>query len=612
MHSMPYLIQNSALVWCVQRKVPERLQAAVARILGGKKPTQVYLKKSLATKDRREATRRAPHALADIDRTLREADALVKRPTPKAALRTNLTDTEIKRMAEYVYAKTLSWDERFRFGRDEWKRMEDEHNRLEGRTIEPWKVPYDQMPPHGFSPAILAEQRAQLAEDLKDMRDYLALGHIAAVEDHTIEALSVFGIDLDRKSSAYPKLGMEVLRAYVRALQAIEQRNAGEPVPTPALPAAPNAVPSGTLREAFEGWKKERERPEGTLREYGRAIDLFIQLHGNLPIVEMKRSHARTFREALQLVPRSRKGQLLRASLPELSDYGRAHSTVQKVAPGTVNKQLGAVQAVAGWGRHNGLVPEDAPWSDPFEEMRLEEEQSQREPFDARDLQTIFDAALFTEHKLPVGAKSDAGIWLPLLALFAGARQAEYAGLRVSDIREDEETRVPLMWFTRDTKVGRRLKTKSSERVVPVHPELVNLGFLKYVAARRKEGEHAWLFPTVAPDQKGALRAWSKWWGRHLRTHVGIKDPNKVYHSFRHGFQDALRQATPDEELRDALAGRSSGKSVSRTYGAKEMVRRWGVKALMNAIDKINYPGLDLSRVRPLGTPTTSRGSKRT
>src|SRR5262249_17644961 len=52
---MPYLIQNSAGVWCVQRRVPERLQAAVARILGSKRPTQVYLKKSLATKDRREA-----------------------------------------------------------------------------------------------------------------------------------------------------------------------------------------------------------------------------------------------------------------------------------------------------------------------------------------------------------------------------------------------------------------------------------------------------------------------------------------------------------------------------------------------------------------------------
>ncbi|WFU54876.1 site-specific integrase [Bradyrhizobium pachyrhizi] len=210
--------------------------------------------------------------------------------------------------------------------------------------------------------------------------------------------------------------------------------------------------------------------------------------------------------------------------------------------------------------------------------MRLEEEQSEREPFDARDLQTIFNAPLFAEHHLPIGAKGEAGIWLPLLALFTGARQAEYAGLRACDVREDEETGVPLMWFTRDTKAGRRLKTKTSERVVPVHPLLTKLGFLNYVATRRKEGERAWLFPTVAPDQKGALSAWSKWWGRYLRNHVGINDRNKVYHSFRHGFQDALRRTTPDEELRDALTGRSSGKSVGRTYGAKEMLRRWGAK----------------------------------
>lgn len=609
---MPYLIKNSAGVWCVQRKVPEPLQAAVARALGSKKQTQKYLKKSLGTKDRREANRRAMHALADLDRTLREAEALTRQqpPKPKAPLRTTLNDAEIKRMAEYVYAKTLAWDERCRFGRDEFRRMEAEHIRLEGGSIGPWAIPYDELPPYGLTPVMLKEDREELAESLKDYREALALGDISAVEDHIVEALDAFQIDLDRQGVAYPKLGIEVLRAYVRALQAIEQRNAGEPVPTPQLGTPSTAAASGTLKDAFEGWKKERDRPEGTVHEYGRAIEMFIQLHGNLTILEIKRSHARSFREALQLVPKSRKGTLLKASLPDLSDYGRAHPTVQKVSPGTVNKQLGAVQAIAGWGRHNGLVPEDAPWTDPFNEMRLEEEQSQREPFDARDLQTIFNAPLFTEHKLPVGAKGAAGIWLPLLALFAGARQAEYAGLRVSDIREDEQTGVPLMWFTRDVKAGRRLKTKSSERVVPVHPQLIDIGFLNYVAERRKDGEQAWLLPTVAPDQKGALRAWAKWWGRHLRNHVGVKDTNKVFHSFRHGFQDALRQATPDEELRDALAGRSSGKSVSRRYGAKAMVERWGVRALKAAIDKIDYPSLDLSRVRPLATTRRARGTK--
>ena len=91
---------------------------------------------------------------------------------------------------------------------------------------------------------------------------------------------------------------------------------------------------------------------------------------------------------------------------------------------------------------------------------------------------------------------------------------------------------------------------------------------------------------------------------------MGITDTDKVFHSFRHGFQDALRRATPDEELRDALAGRSSGKSVSRTYGAKAMLERWGVKALKAAVDKISYPGLDLSRVRPMGVSKRIGGTK--
>jgi hypothetical protein len=163
-----------------------------------------------------------------MDRILREAEALAQKPRVKAALRTNLSDTEIKRMSEYVYANTLSWDERFRLGRDEWKRRDAEHDRLHGPDDTPWVVPYCQLPQHGLSPEILAEQREFLAENLKDMREFLALGDIAAVEYHILLALSTFNIDLDRTSAAYPKLGMEVLRAHVRALQAIEQRNAGE------------------------------------------------------------------------------------------------------------------------------------------------------------------------------------------------------------------------------------------------------------------------------------------------------------------------------------------------------------------------------------------------
>ncbi|MCU1340480.1 MAG: Lambda integrase-like/DNA breaking-rejoining enzyme catalytic core [Bryobacterales bacterium] len=610
------LIKDRLGTYYVQKRVPKPLQEAVARVLDADEPRRVFLKKSLGTKSLKEAKAAAPLVVADFNRIVGEAEALLKERPVVATL----SDAQIRRMAESYYATMLAEDEQERReGTGSEPIFQKIAKQLDAAGVE-YETPFaiGPLPEFGMSERELIKQVNLVDWLLPASSAALAKGDITIIREQLDELLYAFQLNLDRKSASYRKLGMAVLTAHVRALKDIERRNAGDPIETPQLAyalGAPVTLEGGTLRDAFEGWKKERERPEGTVHEYNRAIEMFIQLHGNLKIVEMKRSHARTFREELQMVPRFRKGVLLKASLPELAEHGRKHPQAAKVSPGTVNKQLGAVQAVARWGRGAGLVPEDAPWSDPFEEMRLEEEQSEREPFDARDLQAIFNAPLFTEHELPVGAKGDAGIWLPLLALYGGARQAEYAGLRVSDIREDEETHVSLVWFTRDTRAGRRLKTKAAERVVPVHPQLVKLGFLTYVSTRRKEGEGAWLFPTVAPNRKGALSAWAKWWGRHLRTHVGVKDRNKVYHSFRHGFQDALRKATPDEELRDALTGRSSGgrggKSVGRTYGAKEMLRRWGITSLKEAIERVEYPGLDLSRVRPLNTPTTARGNKR-
>jgi hypothetical protein len=85
-----------------------------------------------------------------------------------------------------------------------------------------------------------------------------------------------------------------------------------------------------------------------------------------------------------------------------------------------------------------------------------------------------------------------------------------------------------------------------------------------------------------------------------MRTKACVKDTNKVFHGFGHRFQDALRHATPDEELRDAIQGRSN-QSVSRGYGAKCMLERWRIEVLKVVIDNVSYPGLDLSRVKPCG-----------
>lgn len=614
MRALMGLIKDRHGTYYAQRKVPKRLQEAVARVLNSDKPKQVFLKKSLGTKVLKQANVTATHVLADFNRTLASAEALLKE-RPVISL---LTDALIKRMAEFYYASLMAGDaEERQEGTGSEPIFQSVAAQLSAAGIAsytPFKV--GELPEAGLSDREVFKREHALAEDLADAMLALAKGDITHVRYSLEELLEEFQQNLDPKSHSYRRLGMAVLGARVRALKDIERRNAGEFVETPAFTNGPVAAPGsgGTLNSAVEGWEKERARPPGTVHEYKRAVEMFIQLHGDLPVADIKKSHARSFREALQLVPSVRRGALRTANLPELSEWGRTHPEAPKVSSGTVNKQLGAVQAIAGWAHHNGVIPDDVPWADPFQKMRVEEEQSGRGPFTIQELQAIFDAPLFAHQESPIGAKGAAGVWLPLLALFNGARQGELAGLKASNIGHEANT--PLLFIVADRKAGKRVKTKVSERVIPVHPELVRLGFLEYVDERRRQGEHAWLFPTVAPDQGRALSAWSKWFGRYLRTTVGIKDTDRVFHSFRHGVKDALRRGRVDVEAREALLGHSgSTSSVSRGYGASEMLERWGVKVLRDAVSKIEYVGLDLTRVktgheakqaRKLGRPSRS------
>ncbi|WP_409411259.1 DUF6538 domain-containing protein [Bradyrhizobium sp. AUGA SZCCT0182] len=119
------LIKDRHGTYCAQQKVPERLQPAVAKVLGNGKARQVYLKKSLGTKDLKAANIRGKLVLAGFDRIMRDVTAIAEQPSVAPSARSSLNDTEIARMAEYVFAKALAWDERFRVGgREELKRVE--------------------------------------------------------------------------------------------------------------------------------------------------------------------------------------------------------------------------------------------------------------------------------------------------------------------------------------------------------------------------------------------------------------------------------------------------------------------------------------------------------
>jgi integrase len=282
---------------------------------------------------------------------------------------------------------------------------------------------------------------------LATTEDQLARGDIRLMRGEVDELLNVFQINLDPNCADYFKLARAVQAASVKYLRAVLARHKGEPIETPALiaPSQESTSTTGTLKDALAGWRKERDPQPGVFAEYERAVRLFTELHGALPIAQIKRSHARQFREALQDMARHRSGPLLHMSFPELAEWGRKHPAIQKIATPTLNKLLGGVQTIALWARDKGVVPEDLTWSDPFSRMRLKEDPSDRDAFTVAELNLLFAAPVFAKGERPTTGRGEAAFWLPLLSLYSGARRSELAGLRANDIQEVEH--VPCFMF---------------------------------------------------------------------------------------------------------------------------------------------------------------------
>ena len=273
-------------------------------------------------------------------------------------------------------------------------------------------------------------------------RQDLARGDISRYQYEINALLEVFRINLDPNCASYRDLGLAVLKQFVRALEAMERRQKGEVVDTPELPDVATDTPASgeSLLAALEGWKKAKRRSPATLREFAYAVRRFVELHADLPIARITRRHVREFREALQETPKRRKGALINATLPELLKWSRDNPEADKVSPATINKLLGGVQAVAVWGRDNGLIPDEVPWADPFSNMRLEEELPTRAPWQTDELKRLFGSPVFTQRERPAGGRGEAAFCLPLLGLFTGARLGELAPLTTADVATDAST----------------------------------------------------------------------------------------------------------------------------------------------------------------------------
>jgi len=74
---------------------------------------------------------------------------------------------------------------------------------------------------------------------------------------------------------------------------------------------------------------------------------------------------------------------------------------------------------------------------------------------------------------------------------------------------------------------------------------------------------------------------------------AGITDRRVTFHSFRHLYKRACRDAEVSQEMHDSLTGHVSG-SVGGGYGRDDGGMGFSLSTLAAAVAKIGYPGFPL------------------
>ena len=420
-----------------------------------------------------------------------------------------------------------------------------------------------------------------------------------------------------KDSVEYRLLSHGVLRAMVEASRIILERSKGNwaaepndplfrvPLASPGVtipPTAPSSQrPRETLAELLERFLREKpEITDKTTMDYRAAVRVLGQTPGaSRDLAQIRRADIVRLKDLLLIAPTNWTKRFVGKTLAEAVQQNEK-AKLPTLSARTVNsKYLSPLSTFFRWAVSNGLLEKN-----PVEGVRVlmpkgGKKAKKRLPFTTEQLRSIFAAPVFAGCRSEsrffepgVYRMHDHRFWTPLIALWSGARLNEIGQLLRSDIRETDG--IWCFHFTEDAEGDtKRLKTEAARRVVPVHPELEGLGFLTYVGEPRGSAGPR-LFPHWKRGEDGYYSSvFSKWFGRFLAS-VDLKDPRLVFHSFRHGFKDALRRAMVEERIQDAIMGHEP-EHVSSDYGLG-----YAPAELSKAIRAVSYIGLDLSVLRPL------------
>lgn len=320
------------------------------------------------------------------------------------------------------------------------------------------------------------------------------------------------------------------------------------PIDPPTVTAAINNGPklSEVLNECL-GAKKRSAATEKRLRS---SVQLLIDWFGDVSISIYTRKMMIDFIDncLMKIPPNRNKNPKWRSlTLHQILDS----KPEQVIEVQTMHNNLADITTVFAYAVENGMIEKN-----PAVKLakKLPEIQEVDRSYSIEEIERMLKNLAYNE-------KFPSRYWVPLIGLYSGARLNEICQLHLSDIRMIND-----VWcFHFGASVGdetrKRIKNKASIRTVPVHPALINIGFLKYYADRQKAvkpGNQLLFRELTYKALSGYSEKMSEWFNNYLKPKFVDSDNSTEngFHSLRNTFaKQAQNQAQMEDRPRMEILG---------------------------------------------------------
>lgn len=452
----------------------------------------------------------------------------------------------------------------------------------------------------------------------------------AVAARHVEDVFRRAGLNVDPFSDLFEQSTGTMLRAHRDALVAITARDAASwrprldvdpaealvtglmPPPTPAALSPSKAKTrraalkfSEAAREAIpEISRRENFKPK-RVRDYEKAVSTFIAWRGHDPeLGDVNQEDAGEYNAALGRYPTNASK---RRQYRDLTTFAERHARSvelnddEVLAADTINtKYLTPLRQIYKWQRQAGSGLDNPFVGIASPKPRRRDADDERRDFSFAELIRLFALPMFVGAQGPKWMPlykpgpvriSDHRFWLPLICLFSGLRLNEACGLAVADIKNEGGI---LYFHVRDGKKGQSIKAAASRRKVPLHHQLLELGLPEYVDRMKVNGSDR-LFPELRLDASGYYSDAPSKFFANMIVRIKDADPDEpgslVFHSTRHTATSRLRAANVRKDVSEEIIGHEPTDTHSG-YG------KFDIPTLKVAVDKIAFPGLDLSALK--------------